>query len=221
MAVALGAAGAPAAHCPAEHAARATRCDDDGGRLARDLDRKRARRPTGPDPDGADNGSGAFTRATVATTSADGSWSARLPAGPSRLVQAVYDGASTVEPTSSGQIRVIVPASVKLLSVSPNRVGWGGTVHIVGQLKGGYLPAAGTLVRLRIGSDQDTDTTYGVQEHVTGNGRFTTTYTFGAGIPGVLMTTLPVPILPRCRSATTPMHPPTAAASPCDRWWVS
>ena len=95
-----------------------------------------------------DNGSGAFTQAAIATTAADGSWSARLPAGPSRLVQAVYSGASTVEPTSSGQIRLIVPASVKLLSVSPNRVGWGGTVHIVGQLLGGYLPAAGTLVRL-------------------------------------------------------------------------
>jgi hypothetical protein len=131
-----------------------------------------------------DNGSGAFTQATVATASVDGSWSVRLPAGPSRLVEAVYDGASTVEPTSSGQIQVIVPASVKLLSVSPHHVGWGGTVRIAGQLKGGYLPAAGTLVRLRIGFGSGY-TTYGVQEHVTGNGRFTTTYTFGAGIPGV------------------------------------
>ena len=131
-----------------------------------------------------DNGSGAFTQATIATSSADGSWSARLPAGPSRLVQAVYDGASTVEPTSSVQIRVIVPASVKLLSVSPHHVGWGETVRIVGQLLGGYLPAAGTLVRLRIGFGSGY-TTYGVQEHVAGSGRFSTTYTFGAGIPGV------------------------------------
>ena len=35
-------------------------------------------------------------------------------------------------------------------------------------------------MRLRIGIG-DAKATYGVQEHVAGNGRFTTTYTFGAG----------------------------------------
>ena len=57
---------------------------------------------------------------------------------------------------------------------------WGGTVRITGQLVGGYLPAGGALVRLRIGQGSSYQT-YGVQEHVTGNGRFSTTYTFGAG----------------------------------------
>jgi hypothetical protein len=61
---------------------------------------------------------------------------------------------------------------------------WGGTIHIVGQLDGGYLPAGGALVRLRIGFGS-AYTTYGVQEHVSGNGRFTTTYTFGEGDPNV------------------------------------
>ena len=75
---------------------------------------------------------------------------------------------------------MIVPAKVKLLSVSPRRVAWGGTVRITGQLVGGYLPAGGALVRLRIGQGSSYQT-YGVQEHVTGNGRFSTTYTFGAG----------------------------------------
>ena len=75
---------------------------------------------------------------------------------------------------------MIVPAKVKLLSVSPSRVAWGGTVRITGQLVGGYLPPGGALVRLRIGQGSSYQT-YGVQEHVTGNGRFTTTYTFGAG----------------------------------------
>ena len=71
-------------------------------------------------------------------------------------------------------------AQVKLLSVSPRRVAWGGTVRITGQLLGGYLPPGGALVRLRIGQGARYQT-YGVQEHVTGSGRFTTTYTFGAG----------------------------------------
>jgi hypothetical protein len=75
---------------------------------------------------------------------------------------------------------VIVPAKVKLVRVSPSRVPWGGTVRITGQLLGGYLPAGGALVRLRIGQGSSYQT-YGVQEHVTGGGRFTTTYTFGAG----------------------------------------
>ena len=38
-------------------------------------------------------------------------------------------------------------------------------------------------MRLRIGQGSNT-TTYGVTEHVTGSGRFTTSYTFGAGQPG-------------------------------------
>ena len=59
---------------------------------------------------------------------------------------------------------------------------WGGTVRITGQLLGGYLPSGGALVRLRIGQGSSYQT-YGVQEHVTGNGRFTTTYQFGAGDP--------------------------------------
>ena len=69
----------------------------------------------------------------------------------------------------------------------PSRVPWGGTVRIVGQLVGGYLPPGGALVRLRIGYGS-ARTTYGVQEHVTGDGRFSTTYTFGLGDPSVFRT---------------------------------
>jgi hypothetical protein len=131
-----------------------------------------------------DNGSNAFTETATATTAADGTWSAKLPPGPSRLVEAVYDGDSTTEAASSGQVHVIVPANVKLLSISPRRVPWGGTVRIRGRLLGGYLPPGGALVRLRLGQGKSF-TTYGIQEHVTGNGRFATTYTFGAGLPTV------------------------------------
>jgi hypothetical protein len=102
---------------------------------------------------------------------------------------------------------VVVPAKVKLLSVSPSWVAWGGTVRITGQLLGGYLPAGGALVRLRIGQGSSYQT-YGVQEHVTGNGRFTTTYTFGAGYAAIFrsfwfqIATLPMGDYPYSPSAS-------------------
>jgi hypothetical protein len=131
-----------------------------------------------------DNGLGQFARAAVAVTSANGTWSAELPAGPSRLVDAYYAGAPTLEPSQSSQVHVVVLAKVRLISVFPSRVAWGGTVRIVGQLEGGYLPPGGALVRLRIGHGSGY-TTDGVQEHVTGNGRFLTAYTFGLGDPSI------------------------------------
>jgi len=152
--------------------------------MARHAERDRPRRPDRPWLTAPDNGLGHFSQAAVATTRADGTWRAHVPAGPSRLVEGAYDGAPTLEPSMSGQVHVIVPAKVKLLSVWPSRVPWGGTVRITGQLIGGYLPPSGALVRLRIGHGPSYQT-YGVQEHVTGNGRFTTTYTFGAGYAGI------------------------------------
>ena len=131
-----------------------------------------------------DNGQNEFVPVASAITGADGGWSASIGAGPSRLVEAVYGGSPILEPSVSGSVRLIVPARVELISASPRRVAWGGTVRIVGRLDGGYLPPGGALVRLRIGTGS-AYTTYGVQEHVGGNGRFTTTYTFGAGLPSV------------------------------------
>jgi hypothetical protein len=131
-----------------------------------------------------DNGLGQFAPAAVATTAANGTWIAALRPGPSRLVEAVYNGGPATEGSASSQIVLTVPAKVRLLSVSPRRVAWGGTVRITGQLLGGYLPPGGALVRLRIGQGRHFQT-YGVQEHVTGNGRFTTAYTFGAGYAGI------------------------------------
>lgn len=48
-----------------------------------------------------DNGQGKFALAQAVTTGADGRWSARLPPGPSRLVEAVYPGSPTNEPATS------------------------------------------------------------------------------------------------------------------------
>lgn len=131
-----------------------------------------------------DNGLGRFTLASTATTAANGTWSAPLPPGPSRLVEAVYNGGPTTEASVSGQVKLVVPAKVRLLRISPRHVPWGGTIRIVGQLVGGYLPPGGALVRLRIGLGS-AFTTYGVHEHVGGHGRFKTTYTFGVGDPRV------------------------------------
>jgi hypothetical protein len=126
------------------------------------------------------NGLGQFSVAATATTASNGTWSATLPAGSSRLVEASYGGDPTSEATVSGQVTVIVPSKIKLTSVSPSEVAWGHSVQIKGKLFGGYLPAGGVNVRLRIGIG-NAKATYGVHEHVAGSGRFTTTYTFGAG----------------------------------------
>jgi hypothetical protein len=48
----------------------------------------------------ADNGLGRFRVAAIATTGADGSWSARVAPGPSRLIEAVYPGGPTTEGAS-------------------------------------------------------------------------------------------------------------------------
>jgi hypothetical protein len=103
------------------------------------------------------NGSATFTQATVATTGPNGVWSATLPAGPSRLVEAVYDGAGTVEPANSGQVQLIVPAVVKL-KITPRHTHWWrsphrtGTIQISGRVLGGYIPGAHQqLLQLRIG----------------------------------------------------------------------
>ena len=129
------------------------------------------------------NGSHAFFPLTTATTDVNGLWSAKVPAGPSRIIAGVFDGSATLQP-AIGKARTIVPAAVKLIRVTPRRVAWGGTVKIVGQLRGGYLPTAGALVRLRIGYGK-AFVTYAVKEHVRGGGRFTTTYRFGAGVSSI------------------------------------
>ncbi len=126
-----------------------------------------------------DNGLGQFAVAATATTGPDGTWTAALPAGPSQIVEASYAGGATTEATVSGQVKVVVPSRIKIKSVTPSRVAWGHSVEIKGQLLGGYLPAGGINVRLRIGIGKN-KLTYGVREHVS-HPRFTSSYTFGAG----------------------------------------
>ena len=124
-----------------------------------------------------DNGQGAFAQEAVATTAPDGSWSTKLPAGPSRIVSAVYGGGPQLEP-SSGEARVVVPASIKL-RIQPRHAHWGGKLTITGLLRGGYLPAAGETVILSVyfaGHEHDF-----AHVSVSGNGHFRYIYTF---LPG-------------------------------------
>ena len=132
----------------------------------------------------ANDGRRIFSPVATVRTAGNGSWSARLPPGPSRLIEGAYAGGPNSESSVSGVAREIVPAKIQLLKVTPRRVGWGDTVRIVGRLDGGHLPRGGALIRLRIGLGS-AFTTYGVHEHVGGNGRFKTTYTFGLGDAGI------------------------------------
>jgi hypothetical protein len=123
-----------------------------------------------------DNGSASFVQEAVATTAVNGDWSAKLPAGPSRIIRAVYGGGASVEP-SSGQATVLVPASIKLHV--PRHAHWGGKLVLSGRVRGGYLPAAGETVILSV--------RFAGHEHdfahlaVSGDGRFRYVYTF---LPG-------------------------------------
>ncbi|MHB8695206.1 MAG: hypothetical protein ACYDHH_28580 [Solirubrobacteraceae bacterium] len=123
-----------------------------------------------------DNGSSAFVQEAVATTAADGTWSVKLPAGPSRIVKAVYGGGASLEP-SSGQATVLVPASIQLHV--RRHAHWGGRLVLTGRVRGGYLPAAGETVILSVrfrGKEHDF-----AHLAVSGDGRFRYVYTF---LPG-------------------------------------
>jgi hypothetical protein len=125
-----------------------------------------------------DDGSQQFTQAAVATTGTDGSWSAQLPSGPSRLVVAQYGGSGTVEPAMSTAAHIMVPASVSL-RVRPRRAHWGGRISIVGRLRGGYVPPAGELVVLWVGwAGGSTEIGH---LYARTDGRFTGRYTFLRG----------------------------------------
>jgi hypothetical protein len=124
-----------------------------------------------------DNGSHDFRQIAVATTGSDGSWTARLPSGPGRLVLAVYNGSTTTEPAASFPVRLLVPARVRL-RIHPARTHWGATIRISGRVLGGYIPV-GKFLRLRIGV-AGVKETIGIPG-VRPDGRFRTTFKFAPG----------------------------------------
>ena len=126
-----------------------------------------------------DNGSNAFTQAAAVTTGADGSWTATLPPGPSRIIEASYPGSPTILP-ATGYATVISPAKIRLTSVTPDRTPWGSTVRITGRVLGGYIPASSKLLRLDLGivGIPGLSKIQGIP-NVSPDGTFTTTYKFG------------------------------------------
>jgi hypothetical protein len=96
-----------------------------------------------------DNESGAFSQLATVTTAADGSWTATLPPGPSRIIRAATDGTPTVLP-ASGQVATVVPAKIKI-KINPTVVPWGSKLRITGRVLGGYVPTNSNLLRLNVG----------------------------------------------------------------------
>ena len=94
------------------------------------------------------NGLGQFIPVTTATTDANGGWSVKLPAGPSRIIQAAYPGSATVLP-ATGQATVNVPARLAV-GITPHQLPWSGTLTIRGHLVGGYVPPDGVALRLLV-----------------------------------------------------------------------
>jgi hypothetical protein len=126
-----------------------------------------------------DDGSNAFTQAATVTTGLDGSWTATLPPGPSRIVQASYPGSPTILP-ATGSATVITPAKIMLTRVTPDRTPWGSTVRITGRVLGGYIPASSKLLRLDLGivGIPGLSKIQGIP-NIAPDGTFTTTYKFG------------------------------------------
>jgi hypothetical protein len=96
------------------------------------------------------NGQGQFAPIAAATTTASGTWTARIPAGPSRLVEAIYGGDNTTEPAISTIVKTFVPARVTI-RIAPRTVPWGSEIRVTGRVLGGYVPTDSNLLRLNVG----------------------------------------------------------------------
>jgi hypothetical protein len=152
-----------------------------------------------------DNGSNAFTRAAAVTTAQDGTWTAKLPSGASRIIEAAYAGSPTILP-ANGYATVITPAKIEIARVTPDRTPWGSTVRITGRVMGGYVPASSKLLRLDLGivGIPGLSKIQGIP-NISPDGTFTTTYTF-ARYQGVVRFWLQVSSLPEADFPFAPAH---------------
>ena len=142
-----------------------------------------------------DDGPNAFAQAAAVTTGPNGSWTATLPPGPSRIIEASYPGSPTILP-ATGSATVITPAKIVLTSVTPDRTPWGSRVKITGRVLGGYIPSSSKLLRLDLGivGIPGLSKIQGIP-NVSPDGTFTTTYKFGR-YQGVVRFWLQVSSLP-------------------------
>jgi len=152
-----------------------------------------------------DNGSNAFTQAAAVTTAQDGTWTATLPPGTSRIIEASYPGSPTILP-ATGSATVITPAKIVLTSVTPDRTPWGSRVTITGRVLGGYIPASSKLLRLDLGivGIPGLSKIQGIP-NISPDGTFTTTYRF-ARYQGVVRFWLQVSSLAEADFPFAPAH---------------
>jgi hypothetical protein len=94
------------------------------------------------------NGGGKTRQIGTASTNADGGWSAKIAAGPSRTIKGYYPGSATILPTS-GRGQLFVPAKIKL-RITPTKLPWGSVIKLRGKLVGGYVPEHGVAMRILI-----------------------------------------------------------------------
>jgi hypothetical protein len=94
-------------------------------------------------------GSSVISQVATATTSNDGSWLLKAPAGPSRLLRvAFYSHTLDVVPAATLDFHQSVPATVSIHA--PRSVRLGQFFAFSGQLTGGYIPAGGEEVQIQI-----------------------------------------------------------------------
>ncbi|MGA9314367.1 MAG: hypothetical protein WBV77_07045 [Solirubrobacteraceae bacterium] len=94
-------------------------------------------------------GSASVTPVATATTTADGSWSLKAPAGPSRLLRAAfYSHTLDAVPAATVDFHENVPAIVSIHA--PRHVNLGQFFMFSGQLTGGYIPPGGEEVQVQI-----------------------------------------------------------------------
>lgn len=124
------------------------------------------------------NGSGRFRRVASTRTRSNGTWTIHLRAGPSRIIEASFAGTGVLASALSTPASISVRAS-PILHIRPSQTHWGDTIHIWGRLRGGYVPASGELVVLRIGWKGGSAEIGHV--YTSRTGRFSAGYTFLRG----------------------------------------
>ncbi len=119
-----------------------------------------------------------FKMMRTVTTNESGAWTAKVPAGPSRLLEAVYPGNATTEPASSSTVKLVVPARIAM-SITPRVVPWSKKITITGHLVGGWVPRDGVALRLRVPYPGGKS----IQEpfRTNSHGEFSFQWTYGSG----------------------------------------
>jgi hypothetical protein len=126
-----------------------------------------------------DNGRGRKTVVGTAVTDAEGGWSAKLPAGPSRLIEARYGGDDTLLPaTARGTLSV--PARIRI-GTNVTKLPWSHVVVIHGKLMGGYVPKDGVAMRLLIKLPGRRRPYSPVPFRTTPQGTFSVSWSWGTG----------------------------------------